>query len=339
MYDYDNLLAQITFPDSTTESYVYNGDGLRVEKTRGGIETNYTLSGADVLKEDSSQGGPPPTYYILGSSLLGPIGLIQPGDPDPVYHFTHTDALGSVHMLTDESANVTDGYGYDAFGVGMTPPNPPPNLTYNPYRYTGQQKDFASELTYLRARYYESSIGRFITQDPIGFTAGPNFYAYCENNPVKFIDPWGRKILMVSFQGTGSATRYVGVTISITYYIDTATGDYIRVVSVGPSLGPGFGGSVSAQVGLSETSSLTDASRGNVFADVNVDISGFAAAGIGGAITLSGTPLNQAGTIGLASGVGAAIGATVDFVLGRTSGNIISSMQNLLRTLIKEAKK
>ncbi|MFH0803341.1 MAG: RHS repeat-associated core domain-containing protein [bacterium] len=339
-YDPENHLAQITLPDGTMESYGYNGDGLRVSKTRRGIDTNYLLSGSDVLKEETSgQGGPPSTYYILGGSMAGPLALKQPSQSDSVYHFPLTDAQGSVMMLTDENANMTDAYAFDAFGSALTLQDSPPNTTYNPYRYTGQQTDDSTGLTYLRARYYDPQVGRFITSDPIGFSAGPNFYAYCGNNPVVFVDPWGREILVVSFQFSTSLTRIIGATFSITYYIDTATGDYISVVSGGPSFGPGFGGVVSAQVGLSDTSSLADASRGNVHPNVNVDISGFAAATLGPAFTIAGTPSNQAGTIGLASGVGAGIGATVDFILGRTSGNIIANMQNLLQTLLKEAKK
>jgi RHS repeat-associated protein len=45
---------------------------------------------------------------------------------------------------------------------------------------------------YYRARYYDPKIGRFISEDPIGFRGGINFYAYVENNPTNWIDPWGR---------------------------------------------------------------------------------------------------------------------------------------------------
>ncbi|MFH0803311.1 MAG: RHS repeat-associated core domain-containing protein [bacterium] len=213
MYDYENLLAQITFPDTTTESYLYNGNGLRVQKSRSGITTNYLLSGSDVLNEWSSQGGPPPTYYILGGSMAGPLALQQPGEQGPVYHYSHTDGLGSIHMLTDDPANITDGYGYDAFGVGMTPPNPPPNTTYNPYRYTGQQTDFSGSLVYLRARYYDPQVGRFISQDPIGFSGGMNFYAYCGGNPVKWVDPWGLDIYLVHFEN-GMPISHLGIAVT-----------------------------------------------------------------------------------------------------------------------------
>lgn len=44
---------------------------------------------------------------------------------------------------------------------------------------------------YYRARYYDPTIGRFISEDPIGFSGGVNFYRYVGNNPILLIDPYG----------------------------------------------------------------------------------------------------------------------------------------------------
>jgi len=61
--------------------------------------------------------------------------------------------------------------------------------------FTGEQRDSESGLYYLRARYYDPSIGRFITRDPRpGMTTDPqsqNRYVYVVNNPVRYIDPLG----------------------------------------------------------------------------------------------------------------------------------------------------
>ncbi|MFH0803314.1 MAG: RHS repeat-associated core domain-containing protein [bacterium] len=343
MYDYENLLAQITFPDTTTENYLYNGNGPRVQKTRSGITTDYLLSGSDVLNEWSSQGGPPPTYYILGGSMAGPIGLMQPGDPDPVYHYSHTDGLGSIHMLTDDPANITDGYCYDAFGVGMTPPNPPPNTTYNPYRYTGQQKDFSSELTYLRARYYDPSMGRFQTQDPIGFNGGMNFYAYCGGNPGNFIDLTGKEtgwvtiqpyeppapappnpnILVINMQGELNAPGYpLGGSTSITIYIDITTGDYVMTTSYGVGIGPGIGGISSIEIGQTAAPNIEDASYGNFLTNINVSVSGFLANGGGFSGTFTGTYVNQTSTAGGGLGSGMGLGVNISLITNRRRGNL-----------------
>ncbi|MCL5773486.1 MAG: RHS repeat-associated core domain-containing protein [Firmicutes bacterium] len=214
-YDFENHLTQVTFPDTTTESYKYSGDGLRVSKRRdtgpSGIEISYILSGSDVIRETSAVwGNPPPpatptTDYILAGSMAGPLGLKQPGNPTPIYHYTHGDGQGSVMGLTDDSGAITDQYQYDAWGSMAFLPNPPPNQTYNPYHYTGQQVDQSTGLYYLRNRYYDAQAGRFTTEDPIGFDGGLNLFTYCDNDPVNSIDPEGQ-------QGAGTIAIEAGGT-------------------------------------------------------------------------------------------------------------------------------
>ena len=92
------------------------------------------------------------------------------------------DGLGSTSDLTDGSGNVTASYGYDVFGAirshtGAT----------TEWSFTGEQND-PGGLEYLRARYYDSAIGRFLSKDPL---PGGNPYAYVGNNPVNFTDPSG----------------------------------------------------------------------------------------------------------------------------------------------------
>jgi RHS repeat-associated protein len=101
--------------------------------------------------------------------------------------YFHADGLGSVTSLTDGSGQLADSYVYDSFG----------NLTAstgtitNPFQYTGREYDPETGLYYYRARYFDPVIGRFISQDPVGFGAGLNFYAYVRGNPANLIDPSG----------------------------------------------------------------------------------------------------------------------------------------------------
>ena len=76
-------------------------------------------------------------------------------------------------------------YHYDAFGNEQ---NASPTDA-NPFRYCGEMFDKETTTYYLRARYYAPRTGRFITEDPI--RSGLNWYTYCENNPIMFIDPLG----------------------------------------------------------------------------------------------------------------------------------------------------
>jgi len=90
--------------------------------------------------------------------------------------------------LTNSTAGaVTMTYSYDSFGVstGTT------GSETNPYRYTGREIDARTALHYYRARYYAPNVGRFVSEDPVRFAGGYNFYAYVANKPIVFRDPMG----------------------------------------------------------------------------------------------------------------------------------------------------
>ncbi len=65
--------------------------------------------------------------------------------------------------------------------------------TINPFRYTGREYDSETGLYYYRARYYDPSTGRFLSEDPISFAGGINFYPYVGNSPSNLIDPTGKQ--------------------------------------------------------------------------------------------------------------------------------------------------
>lgn len=99
-------------------------------------------------------------------------------------YYYHTDALGSVRKLTDVNQNITDSYLYDAFGNTLSSSG----SSGNAYKFTGERYDGSAGLLYLRARYYDPEIGRFMSRDPI---EDVNLYVYVENNPVNKVDPKG----------------------------------------------------------------------------------------------------------------------------------------------------
>jgi RHS repeat-associated protein len=103
------------------------------------------------------------------------------------YYYTF-DGLGSVRNLTSQTQTLVEQYDYDSFGNLTAPPT-----TGNPYTYTSREYDPETGLLFYRARYYDPKDGRFITEDPIGFEGGINFYSYVQGNPINARDPSGTK--------------------------------------------------------------------------------------------------------------------------------------------------
>lgn len=97
------------------------------------------------------------------------------------------DALGSIIALVDSNGNLITQYSYDPFGNTTASGA----ASSNPWQYSGREDD-GNGLYYYRARYYSSMLGRFISEDPLGFAgSGPNVYAYTNNSPTNLVDPYG----------------------------------------------------------------------------------------------------------------------------------------------------
>ena len=125
--------------------------------------------------------------YIYGVRVDEPVCMIEVADSNAVYYY-HYDALGSVVALSDSVGDTIQTYEYSVYGQVAAED---PNFLANPYMFTGRRFDFETGLYYYRARYYNPYIGRFLQTDPVGYGAGMNLYAYCGNNPLVFVDPFG----------------------------------------------------------------------------------------------------------------------------------------------------
>ena len=193
-----NALNQLT--ETLTKNYkvsfTYDAEGLRTGKTVNGEKTVYVWDGDQVVME-LSKGGAVQKRYICGNDLV----YADKGENTEKTYYV-TDMHGNVVQLLDESGNVTKTYEYDSFGNEVKPEK----KDENPYRYCGEYYDKETEEVYLRARYYEPSVGRFITRDT--YTGESNeplslhLYTYCENDGVNAWDPSGHyKIKMKHING------------------------------------------------------------------------------------------------------------------------------------------
>jgi RHS repeat-associated protein len=97
------------------------------------------------------------------------------------------DGLGSVTSLSNSAGALANTYTYDSFGKVTASTG---SIT-NPFQYTAREFDSETNLNYYRARYYCTSVGRFLNEDAQKFLQGSNFYAYVFNNPENAIDPTG----------------------------------------------------------------------------------------------------------------------------------------------------
>lgn len=182
-----NALNQLT--ETLTKNYkvsfTYDAEGLRTGKTVNGEKTVYVWDGDQVVME-LSKGGAVQKRYIRGNDLV----YADKGENTEKTYYV-TDMHGNVVQLLDESGNVTKTYEYDSFGNEVKPEK----KDENPYRYCGEYYDKETEEVYLRARYYEPGVGRFITRDTYtGESDEPlslHLYTYCENDGVNMVDPSG----------------------------------------------------------------------------------------------------------------------------------------------------
>lgn len=179
-----NQLSQISQGATVVASYQYDADGRRRGKTINGVTTQYLYDGENFVQEQDATGA-------ATANLL--TGL----DLDAVYTRTAVaggntsnflvDHLGTIIAEADASGNIASTYTYEPFGkttaIGTA--------TSNSQRYTGREQDTA-DLYYLRSRYYSTSLGRFIAEDPVELKGGSNFYAYAYGDPIDFNDPTGR---------------------------------------------------------------------------------------------------------------------------------------------------
>jgi RHS repeat-associated protein len=189
-FDYEHRLAS-----AGTSSYFYDGAGRRLRAVKDGATTRYIYDAVGNLLAEADGSNNITRLYIYGQGLLA---MATPSNALYCYHF---NAVGSTMALTDQSQTIVNQYAYTPFGeiTGEV------EGVVQPFKYVGQFGVMAESngLYYMRARYYDPQVGRFISEDPIGFDGGDvNLYAYVRNNPVMGIDPQG---LLTLYYGGGVA--------------------------------------------------------------------------------------------------------------------------------------
>ncbi|HTD23493.1 MAG TPA: RHS repeat-associated core domain-containing protein [Terriglobales bacterium] len=189
VYDGENRLTKTTF-GGVTSYYDYDVDGQRVKKT-GSTNTLYWYGpGGEVLEETALSGTLQNEYIFFGGKRVARYSVTNG------YSFYFSDHLGSADVVTDALGNIKEESDYYPFGgerivtdLGIG----------NNYKFTGKERDPETGLDYFGARYYASSIGRWLSPDwsedpypvPYADFHDPqtlNLYGYLRNSPVSKTD-------------------------------------------------------------------------------------------------------------------------------------------------------
>ena len=219
-YDFENHLVSL----GSVASYAYDADGNRYSASNLGATTSYvvdtSLPYASVVEEYN--GTTLAARYDYGDDL------VRMDRGSGVYYYIY-DGLGSTRQLVNTTGAVTDSYGYSAFGEMASRTG----STVNPFLFNAQQFDQASGDYYLRARYYDQSNGRFVSQDPFeGNNEDPislHRYLYANNDPINMTDPGGED---PNFSLCGLSVS-LGINTSLTAMVFTIAN---RVYSVATTL-------------------------------------------------------------------------------------------------------
>ena len=175
-YNTRNQQVKVECEDGWTQVNRYDPEGLRYEMKENEKLFRFIYHRGELLYED---GKVEATSYQLG------YGTEAIWRSQKIYYY-HKDEQLSTALIMDDTGQIQNQYQYDAFGkdIGGS------EKISNRIRYTGQQYDGLTQQLYLRARYYNPQLGRFMQEDPY-HGDGLNLYAYCRNNPVMYYDPSG----------------------------------------------------------------------------------------------------------------------------------------------------
>jgi RHS repeat-associated protein len=176
-YNAENKLTQVNIGGTPTASFVYDGDGTRVASTINGVTTKfvgeyYEVTGTEVTK-----------YYGGKTAMWTTTGGLT---------YLLADHLGSNSLITSGAGTLLSETRYKPWGEIRYSTG----TTTTPYSYTGQYSNTADfGWMYYKARWYDSTLGRFAQPDSIVPGAGDprawDRYSYVKNNPVNFSDPSG----------------------------------------------------------------------------------------------------------------------------------------------------
>ncbi|MGB2662725.1 MAG: RHS repeat-associated core domain-containing protein [Candidatus Acidiferrum sp.] len=165
-----------------SETFKYDPFGRRIEKITSSTTSIYAYDGPSLIEETNASGAAV-ARYAETFPTDEPLAMLRSSTTS----YYEQDGIGSVTSLSNTAGALAQSYTFDTFGNQTASSG---SLT-NSFRYAGREFDTETSLYFMRARYFDPSTGRFLSEDPIGFAGGNDFYPYVLNRPTNFVDPSG----------------------------------------------------------------------------------------------------------------------------------------------------
>ena len=215
-------LKQLTVGGAAV-SYTYDANGIRTEKSAGGVTYEYITQSGKLVREKATKGS---KVYVMdffydNNGLPFAVNFSSDGGASFKTYYYVLNLQGDVVKLVNSSGTTAAQYTYDAWGTVTSILNANGNeivnntsgsaiAFWNPLTYRGYIRDIETGFYYLQSRYYDPVLHRFINADLPEYTtlssvstASANLFAYCVNNPVNLHDEngewpsWAKKLVAV----------------------------------------------------------------------------------------------------------------------------------------------
>jgi len=201
-----DVLGQLTRLSHTVSgvtkvtTFAYDGMGRRATKVYDGTTTRYLWDGADLVTELDGSGNRLRDYAYL-PGIDQPQSMVRHSDGASFYYAM--EEPGHVAGVMNSSGTLVASYEYTPFGQRISATE----SLVQPLQFMGRERDEAGYY-FVRARYYDPDLGRFISEDPIGLAGGINSFAYTENDPVNLRDPSGLDAEPIYITACEGSKRY-----------------------------------------------------------------------------------------------------------------------------------
>jgi RHS repeat-associated protein len=185
-------LTRVVLENGDVITFVYDAFGRRVQVSYNDQTRYYVYDGPNLYAELDANGN------IIARYAHG-YGLVARSDARGVFYYGY-DMVGNTVLVTGANGVVANQYEYHPFGNLIASSETIPN----PFRFLGRYgvMDDNIGLYWIRARYYDPNLGRFISPDPVRYADGiPNLYQYALNNPLIFVDYDGEIFIVAPLVG------------------------------------------------------------------------------------------------------------------------------------------